>query len=447
MNLSRYKLFVVMAAMLLCLSGQSWAQLNTPPFTFAVGTTPISLAVGDFHQDLNTATPPFMPDAAVANNGGNNVSIIRSTGVLGTTTCTTPAGACTSPRAIATADFNGDGWLDLVVVDTNNAITILINQQDASPTFKVLTQTHASGFDLNTPEGVAVGDFNKDGCPDLAVTNFGSNTVSILLNTKSGVLCTGQFVANIPATFPAGLYPSGIAVADIFDQCPANSIPPSPPTPCRAGAYVSTVGGPPLDLAIVNSLAGTVTILQGTGTGSFVTPPINTSVSFNSPFDLFCPGGFARILDEPLSIAIGDFNGDGYLDIVVAADSDSCTPTGSGAAIVLINVGAFAPGYFNAPVPYPADELPASVAIGDFNNDGILDLVVANAFSNDISVLFGNGDGTFLQPPLLLPTDYTVGSLPTAVVAFFNTNCPSSLPCDVGVANFGSNTVDVFTGN
>lgn len=398
MNRRIYSLVAVLA---LGISRQSFAEL-APQVTYNTGISPVSVAVGDFH-DTN---PTGILDLAVANESSNTVSILQGTGT-GTFLAQHTTAAGTGPRAIATGDFNRDGWLDLVVVDSKG-VAVLVNAKTATGTFNP-PLIISTGF--STPEAVAVGDFNGDGCPDLAVTNFGNNTVTVLLNIRTGV-CTATFGA--PTTFPAGPGPSGIAVGDFFDQNPGPS-----------GI---------LDLAVVNSFAATVTILKGTGTGSF---------AISGTFSL---SPATRALNGPKLIAVGDFNSDGYLDLVVAMDADTATATGQGGAVVLINKKT-TPGSFLTAVLYPADAVPSSVAIGDFNGDGILDLVVANAFSEDISVLIGNGtagvgDGTF-QPAI----DFPVGFLATSVaVGDFAGDDVGALPDDVVVTNFGFNNVSVLIG-
>ena len=93
---------------------------------------------------------------------------------------------------------------------------------------------------------------------------------------------------------------------------------------------------------------------------------------------------------SPVSVAVGDFDGDGALDLAVANKRDNTVS-------VLLGHGD---GTFEAPRNFAVGDSPVSVAVGDFNGDGVPDLAVANAGSNDVSVLLGTDDGTFLPPRL-----------------------------------------------
>ncbi|HMA35906.1 MAG TPA: FG-GAP-like repeat-containing protein, partial [Chloroflexia bacterium] len=132
---------------------------------------------------------------------------------------------------------------------------------------------------------------------------------------------------------------------------------------------------------------------------------------------------------EPSSVAVGDFNRDGNLDLVVANFY-------SNTVSVLLGDGS---GGFGAPTNFPVGTEPRSVAVGDFNRDGILDLAVANNSANNVSILLGNGDGTFGAA-----TNFPVGSGPwSVVVGDFNRDGI----LDLAVANGGSITVSVLLGN
>jgi hypothetical protein len=134
---------------------------------------------------------------------------------------------------------------------------------------------------------------------------------------------------------------------------------------------------------------------------------------------------------NPSSVAVGDFRGDGKLDLVVAND-------GSNNVSILLGNGD---GTFQAAVNYGvgSGSAPTSVAVGDFNGDGKLDLAVANELSNNVSILLGNGDGTFQAA-----VNYGAGSTLFAVaVGDFN----GDGKLDLAVADAVSDYVSVLLGN
>jgi hypothetical protein len=149
-------------------------------------------------------------------------------------------------------------------------------------------------------------------------------------------------------------------------------------------------------------------------------------------FALKAPGGFITASSypagtNPISVAVGDFNGDGIADLIVA---NGAGPWVDNTVSVLLGNGD---GTFQAAQNFPAGSRPQSVAVGDFNGDGHLDLVVANPSAGTVSVLLGNGDGTF-QP---LQT-YTAGSNPMAV-AVADLNGDGALDLAVASSSDGIN--------
>jgi hypothetical protein len=191
---------------------------------------------------------------------------------------------------------------------------------------------------------------------DLAIPNFGSDNVSILLGTGTGSFGTAT-------NFTAGDEPTSVAVGDFNNDTN-------------------------LDLAVANQESDNVSILLGTGTGSFG-PPTN-----------FTAG------NGPTSVAVGNFNGDTNLDLAVANFV-------SNNVSILLGTGT---GSFGPPTNFPAGSGPVSVAIGKFNGDAFEDLAIANQFSSDVSILLGTGTGSFGAP-----INYPVGNTPLEVaVGEFN---------------------------
>jgi hypothetical protein len=127
------------------------------------------------------------------------------------------------------------------------------------------------------------------------------------------------------------------------------------------------LGNGVLDLAVANQADNTVSVLLGNGDGSF-----QAAVRY--------AGG-----SSPSSLAVGDFNGDGILDLAV---TDSAVSGGSPGVSVLLGNGV---GSFQAAQNFSAGSGPASVAVGDFNGDGLPDLAVADFDSGQVSVLLNDG--------------------------------------------------------
>jgi len=336
--------------------------------------------VGDFNADGR-------PDLAVANT--NNISILLGN-VGGTFQPAVNYAAGTNPYSVTVGDFNADGRPDLAVANYGNAlsignVSILLGNGDGTFATRVNYAAH------NSPNSVAVGDFNADGRPDLAVANFNSHNVSILLGNANGT-----FVTRI--NYAVGGQPFFVAVGDF-----------------------NTDGWP--DLAVANFGGNTVSILRGNATGTFA-----AAVNY--------PVGFT-----PSSVAVGDFNADGRPDLAVANTS---APFAGGISNVSILLGNAPPnaGTFQPAVNYDVGREPRSVAVGDFNADGRPDLAVANGnffgvlFSDNVSVLLGNGNGTFQ-----VAVNYAAGFTPISVaVGDFNAD---GRP-DLAVANQNSNTVSVL---
>ena len=354
---------------------------NFPVSTLTTGTAPAFITSADFNNDGH-------PDLIVANHADNTVTVFLGKGD-GTFTTPNPATLATGlgPVWVATGDFNGDKNLDLAVADKGaNTLSILLGNGDGTFRPKVDIPTGT------VPVSVVTGDFNGDGNLDLAVANQGDNTISLLFGDGKGGFSTPT---SVPALLTTGRAPTALAVADFN------------------GATYSN-GQSVLDLAVVNQNDNTVSIFLGNGDGSFQT---RTDYATGA---------------APVYVATGDFNGDGILDLAVAnnaADTVSILFGQSG-------TNGKATGTFSTHTDFVAGAGPTSIAVADYNLDGVLDLAITDSTSNTISLLFGLTGGSFNAN-----FELNVGTDPLSIVtADFN---GSGRP-DVAVANNASNTVSVI---
>lgn len=141
----------------------------------------------------------------------------------------------------------------------------------------------------------------------------------------------------------------------------------------------------------------------------------------------FQPRTNVNFSDHPVGFAVGDLNNDGILDMAAAN-------LFTGLQIALGN----GDGTFQAPVDYAAGRFPASVTLADLNHDGKLDAVVANSGDSTLSVFLGNGDGTF-QPM----TSIVTGGPNATAAADFN----GDGKLDLAVADGGTGSVGILLGN
>ncbi|MGE5397714.1 MAG: FG-GAP-like repeat-containing protein, partial [Chitinophagales bacterium] len=375
---------------------------------------PCNITTADFNGDGNL-------DLAVTNYGSNNVSILLGQGD-GTFGTATNFGVGSNPVGITTADFNGDGKDDLAVANSgSNNVSILLNQGNG---------TFGTAVDYvvgSNPNGIITADFNCDGKGDLAVANEFSGTVSILQGYGDGTY-------GMPVNYGVGSNPCNITTADFngdgnLDLAVTNygsnnvSILQGQGVGTLGASGNSGVGGAPWgittadfdgngkgDLAVANSGSNTVLILQGQGDGTF-RAGMNYGVG-----------------NYPLGITTADFNGDGKGDLAVA----NCM---SNNVSILLSQGD---GKFGAAENYGVGSFPRSITTADFNGDGKDDLAVANSGDGSVSILLGQGNGT-----LGASVNYGVGGASWSITtADFDGNGKG----DLAVANSGSNNVSILLG-
>lgn len=336
------------AGMVSILLGRGNGTLNKTPVIFGTAFGPEGVAVADFNDD-------GVADLAVTNNEsspdgiGGSVSVLLSNGkslFAGRTdfklTTSANSGAY---NGLAVGDLNGDGKPDLVVpVTFANQLSVLINSGGGK--FKPFKT-----YDLpNSALSVVTGDFNNDHKVDVAAVKFGGDDqIMVLLNTGGGNLGS-------PMEYSFDTSGEGQAIA--------------------AGDFNKDGN---LDLVVTNLYNGTVNVLLGDGTGAFPT------------FATYKTGPF------PYSVVVADFNNDGWPDLAVANQSD-------GTVSVLLNT-ANGSGTFSAQKSYSVGGNPSSITAGSFRGNGIVDLAVATtSFSPGVVVLLGKGDGTFPSPAVAYNT-------------------------------------------
>lgn len=316
-----------------------------------IGVISSSIATGDFNGD-------GLPDLSVLDQNANSVTALLGKGD-GTFTAAASLPVGGSPHFMVAGDFNGDGILDLALADySSSSVTILLGRGDG--TFAAVAASPATGM---SPQYMAVGDFNRDGILDLAVVNVVSKDVTILLGKGDGTFTRASVS---PAT---GSGAAAIAVSDFNGDGKA-------------------------DLAVPNTTDNTVTILLGNGDGTFTAAPSPATGSY--PFDL----------------VLADFNGDGKADLA--------TSNGDGTVTVLLGNGdgTFTP----AASPSSGASAANSIVVGDFNGDGKADLAMTlfpgfHVMGDTVTMLLGNGDGTFTAAAATPPTPDDPASI---VVADFN---------------------------
>jgi hypothetical protein len=424
-------------------------------------------------------------DLIVVNQGiaglGANVSVLLGNGD-GTFQLPVPYGADIFgglglvPTALAVGDFNGDGNLDVVVADKtlfpgyatilygdghggfsssqqlalsdlsgypvavatgsfgNPSHDFFVTANTASDNVTVVQTNPDGSFLVNiyptdvAPVAVAVADMNGDGYPDIITANNGGDDVSILFGNpdpnNSNILDFGKpdpihpntFDVGVPVIFPAGPTPTSLAVGN-FDGL-----------------------GP--EVAVTNGQSS----VTSANTVSVLTFNPNHNQPDNS--DLLMPPVGFQAGEDPVAVAAAQLrkpstNMPGFLDLVVANYGNILD---RGSVNVFLNEGrtlALRRNFqlFPSPASIPTGLQPDSVAVGDFNGDGLPDFVTANASTNDLSVLLNNGSnpGVSFQP-LTDPSTglaYTLGTVgvdPVKVVVgdFNNDGHP-----DIAVADFG----------
>lgn len=370
--------YVLLAALLPTLS---WAQHDRtaqlpnssqsvsflPAVTYQTGGTEATfVAVADFNGD-------GIPDLAIANSYYNNtIGILLGNGDGTFRHIKSYDAGGASPATILASDLNGDGKVDLVVLNQchyqscggDAVISIFLGNGDG--TFELAHGYDSGGRGLNGGLGVpeiALADVNQDGKMDIVALNCASRSASEC-GDGNGVVAVllgngdGTFQSPIISNSGGPRLGSGMAVADLNGD--------GLPDLVVSHSLCAFSGDCPL---------GQIAVMLGQGDGHF------------RPFVSYASGGW-----NATGISIADLNGDGHLDLVVGGCGSSDCWVDDGVVGVLLGNGD---GTFGPVSTYSTGgRLADGVAVADLNGDGTLDVVVADVIDQSVGILLGNGDGT-----------------------------------------------------
>jgi hypothetical protein len=398
------------------------------PSTFATHLAPISIAVADFNGDGNL-------DIAVANRSSNDISVLlgKGNGTFATEVKYSAGTGGPDPDSIVAADVNGDGKPDLIVADLGTkSISVFINTGTGTFNPAVIYKVG------NSPTAVAVADLNGNGSPDIAVTNSADNTVTILTNNGSGIFTASGLYAT-------GTTPSDVVIAD-FNNDGANDLAitnqgsnnvsillnqgsgtfAAAKNYCVANASGTCTSATPVSLVAIDLNGDSIPDLAIAGTGATV------STLLNNGSGVFSFTSIVSTSVQPESIAAGVFSGTTTSLVVADYSTNSFEIYGN-------NNGSLSP----TPFSYLSGTKPDAIAVGDFNNDKKLDVVVANSADNDVAVILGTGTGTFTDIENFI-SGYNATALATGD---FNDDGFADFLVNNNNALLSNYTVNLFKGN
>jgi hypothetical protein len=371
---------------------QSPATIPTPP-TFAgrfdivtAAGTPVGLAVADFDGDGRKDIA-----ATIYNNGsGNQVVIYRNTSSPGALAFDQPVTLTTDggPEGIVAVDLDGDGKMDLAVANASGG-TVTIFHNVSTPGSVAFSP--AGRFFIPTAHRIAVADFDGDGKPDLIVTSNGGETVTVLRNASS----LGNISFDTQTSFSTQSFPNQVAVADIDGDGRPDILVPignasklevylntsTPGNVSVAPAQFFATGAEPEGIAVGDLTGdGKPEVLVPAGGGNTLGVFTNSS----GIGSLSLQRSDLPVGNRPDAVSVGDLEKSGLLDVVVLNGSDN--------TFTVFHNASTGGSLSLAPLPAVTTSLsPVSLALADIDGDGWLDVVVTNEISGSISVFLNLG--------------------------------------------------------
>jgi len=374
------------------------------PFLLPTSGSPHEVALGYLDDD------PY-PDAVTPNEGDNSVSVFMGNGngfdadeypIL-----VYPEG-CEKPRDVVLVDLVGSDDLDMVFAcETSGSVLILQGNGEGDYSAPIKLGDLDDPV-VDTPYAVAVGEVTGDAYLDIVTANFGSDDVAVFAGTGGDLILfeDPEFYTTVVGFDGKGPHDvvladvSGDGLADVITAnqttddvsvlvadgtgglLPAlrystNGVSGGGDAPVRVAVADVTEDGQP-DIITLNQGSDAISVLEGTQGG-----PVFLTAEVLSTRD-------GADGDVPWALQVVDIDGDTHLDLLAAGETDDVS------VLLGLGEGDFAAAEaYETTVGYAGDN-PHGLAVGDLNEDGWLDLVVANYTSGDVVLVPGFGDGTFL---------------------------------------------------
>ena len=418
-----------------------FGSVQVPVTAASTGSLTVTVPTGVSYQPI-TVTSSGLTSAPVA----PFITTFSDPGQFTSTAFSTrkdiPTGS--GPQFICNMDLDGDGKPDLIVADgDSNVVDVYRNTSTPGAISFVEVASYVMGSD-DYPIGVVAGDLDGDGKPEIVVSNYNSQNLSIFLNTS-----TPGNISMAPAiNYPSGNYAVGASIADLNGDGKPEVI-----VACQGGnsfsvytnsstighisfsnetSFNAPSGGSPFrvivadldgdgkpDMAAANSYNGTVSVYLNT------TPTGSGTISF-APHADFTTGNF------PEGLAIGDLDGDGLPDLAVANNTDNTLS-------LLRNTSTPGNLSFATQITVPSGNSVYDLVISDLDGDGKPDLAVDDQYGSTVSVHRNTSTPGTISVSANI--DYPVGNIPYSITAadFDGDGKP-----DLATANDGGQTFTVL---